>query len=65
MAQMDRFPLVGDAAGNIIPRKRHWALAIHNSIALVSYPRYTNRRNGGCIVFTVYDTVPFVYSPDT
>ena len=55
---MDRFPLVGDTAGNIIPRKRYWALAIHNSIALVSHPRYIKRRNGGCIVFTAYDTAP-------
>ena len=43
---MDRFPLVGDTAGNIITRKRHWALATHNSIALVYHPRYTKRRNG-------------------
>ena len=55
---MDRFPLVGDTAGNIIPRKRYWALAIHDIIALVSHPRYTKRQTGGCMVFTAYDTVP-------
>ena len=55
---MDRFPLVGDTAGSNIPRERYWALAIHDIIALVSHPQYTKRRNGGCIVFTAYDTAP-------
>ena len=60
LAQMDRLPLLGDTAGNIIPRKRYWALAIHNSFALVSHPRYTKRRNGTASYFK-YTTQPHLF----